>query len=114
MDATQVAGALRPCLAHDSNSKNSHRVHDRTSESSPAGKYEPPAQLQLKLQQTVEGLSLVVLTYYSVGLVQYLAKGAKALGYSVPIDIVTAFAVPTIAIGLLLALRQARKRFAVD
>jgi len=72
------------------------------------------AQLQLKLQQTVEGLSLVVLTYYSVGLVQYLAKGAKALGYSVPIDIVTAFAVPTIAIGLLLALRQARKRFAVD
>lgn len=72
------------------------------------------AQMQLKLQQTVEGLSLVVLTYYSVGLIQYLAKGAKALGFAVDVERVTAFAVPVIAIALLLALRQARKRFSVD
>jgi uncharacterized membrane-anchored protein len=69
------------------------------------------AQLQLKLQQTVEGLSLVVLTYYGVGLVQHLAKGLKALGYEIHIEIVTAFAVPIIAGTLLIGLRQARRRF---
>ena len=72
------------------------------------------AQLQLKLQQTVEGLSLVVLTYYSVGLIQYLAKGVREMGFAVPIDLITALAVPIIAIALLLALRQARKRFSID
>ena len=72
------------------------------------------AQLQLKLQQTVEGLSLVVLTYYSVGLIQYLAKGVREMGFAVPIDLITALAVPVIAIALLLALRQARKRFSID
>jgi uncharacterized membrane-anchored protein len=72
------------------------------------------AQMQLKLQQTVEGLSLVVLTYYSVGIIQYLAKGAREMGVAVPIDLITAVAVPIIAIALLLALRQARKRFSVD
>jgi uncharacterized membrane-anchored protein len=69
------------------------------------------AQLQLKLQQTVEGLSLVVLTYYSVGLVNYLAKGAKSLGIDLPVDLITALAVPIIAGLLLLGIRRARRRF---
>jgi uncharacterized membrane-anchored protein len=34
--------------------------------------------LQLKLQSTVEGLSVAAITYYIVGLVSYLAKGAQA------------------------------------
>ena len=38
------------------------------------------AQLQLRLQQTVEGLSIAAMTYYVVGLVGYAAKGIKALG----------------------------------
>ncbi|MFM1881029.1 MAG: hypothetical protein RLZZ344_1263 [Pseudomonadota bacterium] len=70
------------------------------------------AQLQLKLQQTVEGLSLVVLTYYSVGLVNYLAKGLRSLGLDLPVDLVTAIAVPVIAGLLLLGIRRARRRFA--
>jgi uncharacterized membrane-anchored protein len=69
------------------------------------------AQLQLKLQQTVEGLSLVVLTYYSVGLIQHVTKGIKALGYEVSIEIVTSLAVPIIAAILIIGLRQARRRF---
>jgi uncharacterized membrane-anchored protein len=36
--------------------------------------------LQLKLQSTVEGLSVAAITYYIVGLVSYLAKGAQAAG----------------------------------
>jgi len=34
---------------------------------------------QLRLQQTVEGLSVVAISYYALGLVGYLAKAAKAL-----------------------------------
>jgi hypothetical protein len=37
--------------------------------------------LQLKLQSTVEGLSVAAITYYIAGLVSYLAKGAQVLGW---------------------------------
>ncbi|GAO26681.1 hypothetical protein ALISP_6501 [Alicycliphilus sp. B1] len=37
--------------------------------------------LQLKLQSTVEGLSVAAITYYIVGLVSYLAKGAQKIGW---------------------------------
>ena len=37
------------------------------------------AKLQLRLQETVEGLSVAAVTYYVVGLVGYAAKGLKAV-----------------------------------
>ena len=37
-------------------------------------------QLQLRLQATVEGLSVAAITYYIVGLVGYAAKGLKEGG----------------------------------
>ncbi len=37
------------------------------------------ARLQLRLQQTVEGLSVAAVSYYVVGLIGYLAKGAQRL-----------------------------------
>ena len=36
-------------------------------------------KLQLRLQQTVEGLSVAAITYYIVGLTGYAAKGLNAL-----------------------------------
>ncbi len=54
------------------------------------------AKLQLRLQETVEGLSVVVLTYYGSQLVQYLAKGSKELHHLNP-DVVTAISIPLIA-----------------
>lgn len=53
-------------------------------------------QLQLRLQQTVEGLSVVAISYYAVGLVHYIAEaaGSARLGYSV--DIITGASVPFI------------------
>lgn len=54
-------------------------------------------QLQLRLQQTVEGLSVVAISYYAVSLVAYLAKAAKGLalpgGIELQPDVVTAVAV---------------------
>ncbi|WP_374324592.1 DUF3422 family protein [Azonexus sp.] len=54
------------------------------------------AKLQLRLQETVEGLSVVVLTYYGSQLVQYLAKGTKEL-HHLNTDVITAVSIPLIA-----------------
>jgi uncharacterized membrane-anchored protein len=68
------------------------------------------AKLQLRLQQTVEGLSVIVLTYYATGLIHYVAKGAQDLGLGIAPDIVALIAVPVIAGGLLWFMRQRRKK----
>jgi uncharacterized membrane-anchored protein len=52
------------------------------------------ANLQLRLQQTVEGLSVSAISYYIVGLVAYAAKGVKAAGFEINLDLVTAVSIP--------------------
>ena len=66
------------------------------------------AQLQLRLQETVEGLSVAAVTYYVVGLVGYLAKGLKAGGVKLDVDLVTGIAIPVVALAVALAVRQIR------
>ncbi|MBU3724466.1 MAG: DUF3422 domain-containing protein [Burkholderiaceae bacterium] len=68
------------------------------------------AKLQLRLQQTVEGLSVIVMTYYSTGLLQYIAKGLKVNGAPVDPDTVGLFSVPLIAAGLLWFMTRRRKK----
>ena len=68
------------------------------------------ARLQLRLQQTVEGLSVAAIAYYAVGLVGYLAKGAKAGGVPIDSDLVAGLAVPLLAGGVFVAVRRARRR----
>lgn len=41
------------------------------------------AELQLRLQQTVEGLSVAAITYYVVGVIGYMAKGLETAGLGV-------------------------------
>lgn len=67
------------------------------------------ARLQLRLQETVEGLSVAAITYYVVGLVGYIAKAAKAAGAAVNTDLVTGIAIPVVAIIVALGVRQIRK-----
>ncbi len=54
--------------------------------------------LQLKLQATVEGLSVAAITYYIVGLVSYLAKGAHAIGWPWSAESTAAVAIPVVAL----------------
>lgn len=49
---------------------------------------------QLRLQQTVEGLSVAAVSYYVVGLIGYLAKGTHVLGDAIVPELVTAASVP--------------------
>lgn len=64
-------------------------------------------KLQLRLQQTVEGLSVVAISYYTISIVAYVAKAMKGLelpgGLTVQADVVTAVAVVPV-VGLVYAL----------
>lgn len=66
------------------------------------------AQLQLRLQHTVEGLSVAAVTYYVVGLIGYLAKGAAKFGYPFSVEATSAAAVPVVALGVYLFVRRVR------
>lgn len=70
-------------------------------------------RLQLQLQSTVEGLSIAAITYYMVGLVGHLAKGAKSLGWRLDPDLSTALAVPVIALAMAWFVRRLHRRLAL-
>ncbi len=53
--------------------------------------------MQLKLQATVEGLSVAAITYYITGLMHYVAEGMQAKGWIQDPTLLTALAVPVIA-----------------
>jgi uncharacterized membrane-anchored protein len=65
---------------------------------------------QLRLQETVEGLSIAAISYYVVGLVGYLGKGAKAWGLHVNVDLVTGAAIPFAVAAVWWTLRRVKAR----
>ncbi len=69
------------------------------------------AKLQLRLQQTVEGLSVAAVSYYVVGLLSYLAKAAKEAGLPVPnSSVVTGLSVPVVVAVIWWTVVRIRKR----
>ncbi len=67
------------------------------------------ARLQLRLQQTVEGLSVAAVSYYVVGLVGYLAKGVSPLGHAIAPELVTAVSVPIAVLSVWWGVRRIRR-----
>lgn len=67
--------------------------------------------LQLKLQSTVEGLSVAAITYYIVGLVSYLAKGAGKVGWPWSAESTAAVAIPLVGLGVWWSLRRLHQQF---
>jgi uncharacterized membrane-anchored protein len=55
------------------------------------------AGLQLRLQQIVEIVSLVPVTYYMTGIVGYLARALSSMGYSINAEIAEGVGLPIIA-----------------
>ncbi|MEL6482030.1 MAG: DUF3422 domain-containing protein, partial [Pseudomonadota bacterium] len=71
------------------------------------------AALQLRLQETVEGLSVVAISYYAVSLAAYaLAPVAEMIDLEK--DLVVALAVPPIALGVWSFVRRIRQRVSRD
>lgn len=72
------------------------------------------ARLQLRLQETVEGLSVAAITYYTVGLVGYALRALDAAGLHVDKDIATGAAIPVVALLVWLGVRRLRRSLARD
>lgn len=72
------------------------------------------AKLQLRLQQTVEGLSVAAIVYYVVGLVAYAAKAGKAAGWKIEPDLAVGLAIPLVAVAVIMALRRAKRALHKD
>ncbi|HRE22199.1 MAG TPA: DUF3422 domain-containing protein [Rhabdaerophilum sp.] len=65
--------------------------------------------LQLRLQQTVEGLSIAAISYYVVGLVGYLLKAAKeAKWLPLSIDLAIGISVPLVVLAMAYVVRRIR------
>lgn len=72
-------------------------------------------RMQLRLQSTVEGLSVAAVTYYVVGLFSYLVKAAHDSGrVSVEPSVITAAFVPVAAFAIWWTVRRIRRRHVGD
>ena len=67
-------------------------------------------RLQLRLQATVEGLSVAAISYYVVGLFDYLVKGLRDEGLPINISLATAVFVPVAVLAIWWMLRRIRRR----
>ena len=70
--------------------------------------------LQLKLQSTVEGLSVAAITYYLTGLLGYLAKGAVVFGWPLSPELTMAAAVPVVVLLVWWLLKRAQRAIKGD
>ena len=65
------------------------------------------ARAQLRLQQTVEGLSVIAGTYYGVGLVGVVAQSLpEHMTGGLSVDVIKAASLPFVAVGIALILRR--------
>ncbi|MDE2370689.1 MAG: DUF3422 domain-containing protein [Burkholderiales bacterium] len=73
------------------------------------------AKLQLRLQQTVEGLSIAAIAYYVSSLFGHLVEAADAAGwFHVEPAIAVGVALPVIVLAVVLVLRRARRHLEGD
>ena len=64
------------------------------------------AALQLRLQETVEGLSVGVLTYYMVSLLHHLLAAVEAAGLHLNVELLTGLAIPLVALTVWFSMRR--------
>lgn len=66
------------------------------------------AHVQLRMQETVEGLSVVVLSYYLLGIVGYGLKALKAADHDINVELLIGLAIPVVVIGVFFVIRRLR------
>jgi uncharacterized membrane-anchored protein len=67
------------------------------------------ARIQLRLQATVEGLSVAAISYYVVGLIGYAAKALEKGGVPLHSELATGIAIPIVVAGVWLLVRRVRR-----
>jgi uncharacterized membrane-anchored protein len=68
-------------------------------------------ELQLRLQRTVEGLSIAAITYYVISLVFYAGKAANAAGLPINPEIAAGAMIPVVLGGVVWLTRRIRRHF---
>ncbi|MFC5302759.1 DUF3422 family protein [Azospira restricta] len=68
------------------------------------------ASLQLKMQQAVEGLSVVAISYYAVGLAAYALKSLNEWGLGIAADKVIGLLLPVVCVANWIGVRALRRR----
>jgi len=67
--------------------------------------------LQLRLQNLVEALSVIAASYYAVALIAYMAKGAVGLGKGNMVDVAIGLVTPVVILTIFLLVSRIRHRF---
>jgi uncharacterized membrane-anchored protein len=67
------------------------------------------ARLQLRLQSTVEGLSVAALTYYISALIGHAAESLRAAGVRVDPDLAVGISIPVVAVVAWFGIHHIRK-----
>lgn len=73
---------------------------------------EQSARRQLRLQQTVEGLSVVAISYYLLAIIGHMLEGAEALHWGIPASLAEAALAPVVVLGVWLAIRRLKRELA--
>jgi uncharacterized membrane-anchored protein len=72
------------------------------------------ARLQLRLQQTVEGLSVAAISYYALGLLGYMFRAVSVWNPRFAPELATGIAAPFVFVLVWLTLRRMRTKMLVD
>lgn len=116
--------AVRTCAAHR---RRSERLAQRTAQfislfrtrietrienqnARLLGSMEKSAVRQLRLQQLVEGFSVVALTYYGMSLIHYMLEGVEEIGGHIPMGLVIAILTPIVAVTIWLSIHRRKKQ----
>jgi uncharacterized membrane-anchored protein len=67
------------------------------------------AELQLRLQQTVEGLSVVAISYYTVALVGHVADGLRLFQVDIDSEMAAGVAVAPVVLLVWFGLRRLKR-----
>ncbi|MCB1851979.1 MAG: DUF3422 domain-containing protein [Gammaproteobacteria bacterium] len=67
------------------------------------------ASMQLRMQETVEGLSVVVLSYYLLGLVGYGLKAVKAAGIGLNVELAIGLSIPFVVVLVFLGVKRLKR-----
>lgn len=71
---------------------------------------EQSARLQFRLQQLVEGLSVVALSYYAISLLGYVLKGMEGFAPDLPVPEILALATPLVMVGVAVITHRLKDR----
>lgn len=70
--------------------------------------------MQLRLQHLVEGLSVVAISYYVIGLSHYILKGLEAVSPAVSATVIASIATPPTLLIIWLILKRMKRRLLTD